>query len=484
MKSLKLTMILLMLLVIQLHSQISIMWSTNYNVDVDDVAHFVSPTFDKGCIITGVANGYDMTVDLFLQKLGPNGEVEWTRVLGSKSTQERGYCVRQTSDSCFIVTGYIAMNHKYYIYLLKLNSIGDTLWSKTYGTGVGGSVIETHDKCFLLAADKDTLNERYPTLIKTDSKGNVLWSNLYNISEPITYSVMEMSNGNFIVGCQGFSSSEQKMAEMLCVDNSGNLKWQRYNEKLVRIKSTIDLLDGTIVGVGSISRGFQGSNLRIVKTDTSGNTLSEREYGMGEYTNSEGTGVEILDSGKLVIAAKSNGYGDVISNFWAWLLEIDLNGDTLWTKIINNTGTNTSAGEFNSLGKLEVGEYYTAGRFFDPTKPYNSDFWIMKFRVDTTISGIDFGGKSEAIQLHELNQNYPNPFNPSTTISFDLSSREFVTLKVFNSIGEEIFTLVSQELPPGHYSREFDGSEYPSGVYYYRLQAGALTGTKKFVLLK
>jgi hypothetical protein len=83
-----------------------------------------------------------------------------------------------------------------------------------------------------------------------------------------------------------------------------------------------------------------------------------------------------------------------------------------------------------------------------------------------------------------LYPNYPNPFNPSTTISFDLSSRVFVSLKVFNSVGQEILTLVSQELSSGHYSREFNGSEYPSGVYYCRLQAGAFTDTKKFILLK
>ena len=103
---------------------------------------------------------------------------------------------------------------------------------------------------------------------------------------------------------------------------------------------------------------------------------------------------KLFGSDKLIIAAKSSGYGDVISNYWAWLLETDLNGDTLWTKIINNTGTNTIAGEFNSLGKLNDDQYFTAGRFFDRTKAYNSDFWIMKFKVDTTISGIDLGERS------------------------------------------------------------------------------------------
>ena len=333
-KLIKLTVLLLILFVSQLYSQISNIWSTYYNVDTRDEAYFVCPTFDKGCIITGVANGFDMSVDLFLLKLDSNGEMQWTHTLGGKSTQERGFCVRQTKDSCFIMIGYIEKNSDYKIYLLKLNPIGDTLWSKTYGNGVGGSVIETHDKCFLLAADKDTLNGRYPTLIKTDYQGNVLWSKLYSIEEPITYSVMETSKGNFIVGCFGYSLSENKNVEMFCTDESGNVKWQKHNEKYVRIESTIELIGETIVGVGSISSGDEGSKLRIVKIDNTGNTLSEREYGMGRYTYSAGTGIEIFDLDKLIISAKSSGFGDVISNFWAWLLETDLNGDTLWTRII------------------------------------------------------------------------------------------------------------------------------------------------------
>lgn len=84
----------------------------------------------------------------------------------------------------------------------------------------------------------------------------------------------------------------------------------------------------------------------------------------------------------------------------------------------------------------------------------------------------------------ELHQNYPNPFNPSTTISFDLQSRSFVSLTVFNSIGQEVALLVNQELHPGDYSYQFNTSDLPSGVYFYRLQAGSDIDTKKFTLLK
>ena len=83
-----------------------------------------------------------------------------------------------------------------------------------------------------------------------------------------------------------------------------------------------------------------------------------------------------------------------------------------------------------------------------------------------------------------LNQNYPNPFNPTTTISWysPLSGRQ--TLKIYDLLGNEITTLVNEFKPAGNYEVMFDGSNFPSGVYYYRLQSGKFTETKKLVLLR
>jgi hypothetical protein len=83
-----------------------------------------------------------------------------------------------------------------------------------------------------------------------------------------------------------------------------------------------------------------------------------------------------------------------------------------------------------------------------------------------------------------LEQNYPNPFNPATTISFSLPSKSFVSLRVFDIIGREVVTIVSEEMPAGSYSQQWNAINMPSGVYFYRLQAGSFTETKKLVLLK
>lgn len=84
----------------------------------------------------------------------------------------------------------------------------------------------------------------------------------------------------------------------------------------------------------------------------------------------------------------------------------------------------------------------------------------------------------------ELGQNYPNPFNPSTKIIYQIPEANLVTLKVYDVLGSELATLVNEEKSTGSYEVEFIASALSSGIYFYRLQAGKFTETKKLVLLK
>ena len=85
---------------------------------------------------------------------------------------------------------------------------------------------------------------------------------------------------------------------------------------------------------------------------------------------------------------------------------------------------------------------------------------------------------------YKLYQNYPNPFNPSTNLEFVISKLGFVSLKVYNSLGIEVADLVNENKPAGRYSVSFDGSNLSSGVYFYKLEAGAFTETRQMILLK
>ncbi|MDP2365170.1 MAG: T9SS type A sorting domain-containing protein, partial [Ignavibacteria bacterium] len=83
-----------------------------------------------------------------------------------------------------------------------------------------------------------------------------------------------------------------------------------------------------------------------------------------------------------------------------------------------------------------------------------------------------------------LSNNFPNPFNPSTSIEYQVPKISFVNIIVYNLLGEEIAVLVNEEKNLGKYQIHFDGTNFPSGVYFYKIQAGYFTTTKKFILLK
>jgi hypothetical protein len=83
-----------------------------------------------------------------------------------------------------------------------------------------------------------------------------------------------------------------------------------------------------------------------------------------------------------------------------------------------------------------------------------------------------------------LEQNYPNPFNPNSIIRFRIKDSRFVTIKVFDAMGQEISTIVNENLKAGEYETTFDGSKLSSGIYFYRLTAGDFSETRKMMLVK
>lgn len=83
-----------------------------------------------------------------------------------------------------------------------------------------------------------------------------------------------------------------------------------------------------------------------------------------------------------------------------------------------------------------------------------------------------------------LDQNFPNPFNPTTTIQFSIATKSFVSLQLFDVMGREVATLVSETLSAGNYHRQWNASGYPSGVYFYRLRAGRFEETRRLIVVK
>jgi hypothetical protein len=105
--------------------------------------------------------------------------------------------------------------------------------------------------------------------------------------------------------------------------------------------------------------------------------------------------------------------------------------------------------------------------------------------IDTSALPIGINSKQNKIPKEfTLHQNYPNPFNSATSIKIDIAKSCLIILKVYDISGREIKTLINENRNGGSYIINFDASEFASGVYFYRIEAGDFTDTKKMLFVK
>ena len=175
-------------------------------------------------------------------------------------------------------------------------------------------------------------------------------------------------------------------------------------------------------------------------------------------------------------------YSNNVTLSWITATEINNSGFQIerrnanteqWNNIgfVNGNGNSTETRYYSYTdNSVTPGQYYYRLKQID----YNGNFKYSK-EVEVTIL---------PVSEFTLKQNYPNPFNPNTRIAFSIPNSSFVSLKVFDILGNEINTLVNGELTQGSYEVEFNGTNLPSGVYFYNLTAGDFSKTMKMNLLK
>jgi photosystem II stability/assembly factor-like uncharacterized protein len=166
---------------------------------------------------------------------------------------------------------------------------------------------------------------------------------------------------------------------------------------------------------------------------------------------------------------------------WSTATELNNNGFEVQRKIgeqefatigfVKGEGTTTSKKEYSYTDKnLDDGKYSYRLKQIDFSGKYNySDV------IEVDIRGVD---------EYALEQNYPNPFNPTTMIGFGVREKSNVRITILNSIGEELAVVLNEEKEPGYHQIEFNAAHLPSGVYFYRIQAGNFVQTKKMILMK
>ncbi len=224
---------------------------------------------------------------------------------------------------------------------------------------------------------------------------------------------------------------------------------------------------------------------------------------MGDYFHM----VSDSSSARLAWAATFNGEQDVYYSYISDTTTIPVELLSFSSSVAGNAVTLdwSTATELNNQG-FEVQRSTGSDKFADlgfikgngttiEQKNYTySDKNLKNGKYYYRLKQVDYNGNYKyskvveadlrALNSYVLEQNYPNPFNPATSISYQLPVNSFVTLKVYDVLGNEIATLINEEKPAGAYKLDWNAADQPSGVYFYQLKAGSYMDTKKMILLR
>jgi hypothetical protein len=491
---------LIMTVMILVFSQDYITWDRMYGDDCDDYAVCVTELSDGNYFVGGKL-GYEWADGRFsslsyLLKIDTYGNIIWDLpyivVINSPTTF---YDVLETRDGNIIVLTYQQINGQFAPEILKIDMDGNILWTKCYPhgmTSIAYSIVETADSNLVFCGDS-RLNDslRVGLIMMVDQQGDSLWTvelrndeynSLINGRSNRFYSIKydEIHNNLIIAGY----TLKRDYSESWIVQTNTNgevILDKLYGRSAFR---SVDLSNGYIYSSGSTSSdSISHSDIRVLKTDTKGNIIWDRSWGLHSEQTDVANSVAATDDGGCIITGYTHSDTFTIHNF---AMRISSDGDSLWTKIFKSV--ESQGNYFDSEGKDII--QTTDGGFLlggwgakDLEYYFNYDMWVFKLDLEGNYVGIE--NNVNTVRSFELYQNYPNPFNNQTQIKYSLKQAATVELNVYNVKGEIIRKLVSKNHDSGSYSVSFNADDLNSGIYYYQLKInGIVKDTKRMVYLK
>jgi hypothetical protein len=453
-----------------------------YGGSGSDEAYSVQQTTDDGYIVAGRTNAFGAgDYDVYLIRTDAWGDTLWTKTFGGPAYDE-GYSVQQTTDGGFIVAGSTTSfgSGDYDFYLIKTDSVGDTLWTRTYGDDsidYGFSVQQTNDGGFIIGGwSLNGLSGYDFHLVRTDSSGETLWTRFYGdiITEDFGYSVKQTSDGGFIFTGWLYNVDPYFPAViyMIKTDSTGatqftggygGLGW----DESYSVQQTSD--EGYVIAGFTSSFGSGGYDVYLIKTNSSGDTLWTQTF--GGTSGDEGRSVQQTSDEGYIISGSTGSFG--VGSSDVYLIKTDSLGNILWTRTYGGIASDIGY----SVQQTTDGGYIIGGK-------YRNDVYLIKTDGDGMVVGIEEDDEVLQIQNVKLYQNLPNPFNKLTAIGYQLRDPSYTTLKVYDITGRLVKILVDKKQNPGVYRIEWEGKNLTSGIYFYRLKAGEFTRTRKMIFLK
>jgi hypothetical protein len=467
-----------------------LLWSENYGGQFNESGNSGSMTVDGGFIAIGSTFSYGAgDHDIYVIRTDSLGVALWNRTYGGALT-DYGYDIQQTADGGFILVGMTRSSGEPNgdLLLLRIDSSGAEVWSKTFGgdkRDEGWSIRLTSDGGFIICGITNSFGAGFSDMyfIRTDSLGNTLWSKTFGGAGGDTGTAVRIADDGsfFAIGSTGSFGLGYSSVYLVHISAAGDSLWANtYGDRADFGYSLEITRDGGLALAGS-SQG----DMYLVRTDATGFVMWETTFG-GFKDDRAYTVRETPDGGFLI--------GGVTESFGAGkidiqVLRVDRSGWKIWSGAYGGAGSDycRSMTLINNQDVIIVGHSwsFSAG---------GSDMYVLKVQgdaltdvqqVDTPILPTDYS----------LGANYPNPFNPATTIPFEISRSAQVKVAIYNILVQRLITLVDERLSAGSYTVQWDGKSssaesVASGVYFYRLDAVSdnntqlASATRKMILLK
>jgi len=413
------------------------LWTKTYGGANNDYAYSVQQTLDGGYIIVGETWSYGAgESDVWLIKTNSLGDTLWSKTFGGTSRDE-GLSVDLTIDGGYIIVGstfsYGAGNGD--VYLIKTDSLGNVSWTRTYGDSgwnSGYSVLQTIDDGYIITGLTESVNMEV-LLIRTDANGDTLWTKTYGDSAYARgHSVQQTSDSGYIItGLKDSFSGSLWDVYLIKTDANGDTLWTKaYGGPYPEIGYSVqEIRDGGYIIAGGIDLYMMYGPVYLIRTDASGDTLWTKTPGGFSIWYSV---QETADSDYIIAGAE----GDMIETD-VWLLKIDSSGNIMWAQtygdILIDQGYSIQV--TTDSGYVIAGYTYSFGAG-------GADVWLLKIAPDT------FGVEEEKfIPIEETNFG-------ATIISGPLLLPEGKKCRIFDIAGRVV---TPEKIKLGIYFIEVDG---------------------------
>jgi hypothetical protein len=436
-----------------------------------DEGNSVIQTSDGGYVIVGTTESFGAgSDDIYLIRTNGLGDTLWTKTYGGQSG-DWGNCVIQSSDGGFVILGTTNSFGAGAVdfWLIKTNSQGDTLWTKTFGgigSDIASSVIETFSGDFVMVGSTPGVgpSNRDCWLIKVDATGDTLWTKTYggNYAEEGNSLIQVSDSGYVVVGATNSWGPGDYNINLVRTNSNGDTLWTKTYGGTSDDKgfSVVQSSDGTgfiITGEKMQPNGY--TDLCLIKASNSGAQIWEKTYG-GPF-NDTGYSIKLSGGSYIVVGEKFSG----VTSFDIFLLKINNLGDTLWSRTYG--GLSLDYG-FSAIPTSDSG-YMVVGATNSFSTWGDNDVYLIK------TDGVGNVG------IHEPNKDwniyiFPNPASNELTIQNPELKIE--QIGIFDVLGDRIFSrkpIASSE------QLLINVSTFPAGVYFIVATDGKNVARKKFI---